>query len=158
MLHGAACERPNVLDERRHPGQFRLPAAEGESDGNGYFYDSAHENDPCGREDSGQGSWPRMWGGLANSTCEIKCDEEQGYTNTLGVVYKCQADWGGDRYAFAWRVAGDYLCYLKASLDEHAHQEQTGRKRCVLPASRPATKAMFAPKSRSAPASESQEY
>ena len=74
------------------------------------------------------------------------------------VVYKHQKEWGGDRYAFAWRVAGDYLCYLKASLDEHAHQEQTGRKRCVLPASRPATKAMFAPKSRSAPASESQEY
>ena len=74
------------------------------------------------------------------------------------MVYKHANEWGNEKYAFAWRVAGDYLCYLKASLDEHAHQEQTGRKRCVLPASRPATKAMFAPKSRSAPASESQEY
>ena len=74
------------------------------------------------------------------------------------VVYKHQTERGGDRYAFAWRVAGDYLCYLKASLDEHAHQEQTGRKRCVLPASRQATRMLVAPKSRSAPVSESQEY
>ena len=77
------------------------------------------------------------------------------------MVYKHASEWAHKytpSYAFAWRVAGDYLCYLKASLDEHAHQEQTGRKRCVLPASRQATARMFAPKSRSAPVSESQEY
>ena len=74
------------------------------------------------------------------------------------MVYKHANEWGNEKYAFAWRVAGDYLCYLKASLDEHAHQEQTGRKRCVLPASRQATRMLVAPKSRSAPVSESQEY
>jgi hypothetical protein len=89
-----ACERPTLHDEHRHPGQFRLPG-EGGTDGNGYFYDSAHDKDPCGHEDIDrnnprQESWPRMWGGIVNSTCEIKCDEERGYTNTLGVVYKCQ--------------------------------------------------------------------
>jgi hypothetical protein len=32
------------------------------------------------------------------------------------VVYKHATEFGHDRYNFAWRVAGDYLCYLNLTL------------------------------------------
>ena len=114
---------------------------------------------------------------LREATCEATCEADwmapQLNSKLLAevaiiyaVTYKHRAP-GGREYEptgdFAWRVAGDYLCWLKNLLEEHEEKtkaiEGAGkpRKGCILPISRKAKRDYFAIRHRIAPVSESQE-
>ena len=71
------------------------------------------------------------------------------------VDYSLEPGPNSTRGAFAWRVAGDYLVYLKASLKKHSEVSQGGRKGCVQLDN---MEHLLAPRQRCAPASESQDY